>query len=446
MTSPQEQRTVHLLMRDDTHQFIATSTSDSDLPKYVVDLLADDTTVLAVARDLLPHLGLDTHIVECLVVEHEPVEGGDGYVAALVELASLDASRPLPEGWRWSPIAGVALTVEPELSSKLHVSLAGDPAPLNRPAWSDPDWYRRVVGWITATLSPIATGIQILPVRLWGIAAVVRVDSDAGRYWFKATCAHFWREPVTSLFLSEQVPNAVAHVVAVHVDEPWMLLEDVGTMTFAHSDVGDLRAIEALVGVQRTFFDRVDDLLAMGCQLRPLSALPSELGATLDLPSTDHFIDVSEHDRRNVIESLTNAVAVLGRHATQNTLVHGDFHPGNVAVVGDRAVIFDWSDAAVTHPLIDIPSWTSWYRDDPERIQAIWDAFRAAWGDGLPAALFEEHRIDMQIAACAYHTVSYARIVATMEPSRRQEHGHGLTEFWAMLTRAVQNRGHRVAL
>ena len=34
------------------------------------------------------------------------------------------------------------------------------------------------------------------------------------------------------------------------------------------------------------------------------------------------------------------------------SLVHGDLHPGNVSG-GDRPVIFDWTDACISHPYLD---------------------------------------------------------------------------------------------
>jgi aminoglycoside phosphotransferase (APT) family kinase protein len=38
------------------------------------------------------------------------------------------------------------------------------------------------------------------------------------------------------------------------------------------------------------------------------------------------------------------------------TLVHGDFHGGNIAMQGSTSIFFDWSDASVGHPFIDLIS------------------------------------------------------------------------------------------
>lgn len=36
-------------------------------------------------------------------------------------------------------------------------------------------------------------------------------------------------------------------------------------------------------------------------------------------------------------------------------LCHGDFHPGNILLTADRAVIIDWIDASRGNPLADVP-------------------------------------------------------------------------------------------
>ena len=48
------------------------------------------------------------------------------------------------------------------------------------------------------------------------------------------------------------------------------------------------------------------------------------------------------------------AVDELAALRSADTLVHGDLHPGNVAHEGDAVVLYDWSDAAVSHPFLDL--------------------------------------------------------------------------------------------
>ncbi|MBI1880332.1 MAG: phosphotransferase [Chloroflexi bacterium] len=44
----------------------------------------------------------------------------------------------------------------------------------------------------------------------------------------------------------------------------------------------------------------------------------------------------------------------LAGYSVPQTLVHGDLHTGNVALVEGKLLFFDWTDACVTHPFFDV--------------------------------------------------------------------------------------------
>ncbi|HET7072010.1 MAG TPA: phosphotransferase [Nocardioides sp.] len=45
------------------------------------------------------------------------------------------------------------------------------------------------------------------------------------------------------------------------------------------------------------------------------------------------------------------------------TLVHGDFHPWNITFGPDATRVFDWTDAAVSHPFVDLATFVFRTRD-----------------------------------------------------------------------------------
>jgi aminoglycoside phosphotransferase (APT) family kinase protein len=57
--------------------------------------------------------------------------------------------------------------------------------------------------------------------------------------------------------------------------------------------------------------------------------------------------DVSPEVRRE-------ALAVLASAPEMDTVCHGDFHPINIIVTEDRAVVIDWFDASRGDPAIDV--------------------------------------------------------------------------------------------
>jgi aminoglycoside phosphotransferase (APT) family kinase protein len=101
------------------------------------------------------------------------------------------------------------------------------------------------------------------------------------------------------------------------------------------------------------------------------------------------------------------------------TLVHGDLHVGNVARLDGELVYFDWTDACVANPFIDLLS-LYWEKDEDSRT-ALLDAYLDAW-DGVESP--ERLREAASLAAVViplHHAVSYQRIVAGLEPDAKVE-------------------------
>jgi aminoglycoside phosphotransferase (APT) family kinase protein len=101
------------------------------------------------------------------------------------------------------------------------------------------------------------------------------------------------------------------------------------------------------------------------------------------------------------------------------TLVHGDLHVGNVARIDGELAYFDWTDACVAHPFIDLLS-LQWEKDEAERT-ALLDAYLGAW-DGVESA--ERLRETARLAAIViplHHAVSYRTIAGAIEPSAGPE-------------------------
>jgi hypothetical protein len=61
--------------------------------------------------------------------------------------------------------------------------------------------------------------------------------------------------------------------------------------------------------------------------------------------------------------------------------------------------------------------------------------------DVLPPATWLELRPTLEGIAGAYHVVSYAGIVRSLDRLRRPEHGGGMTEFFGFLDAAVSDAG-----
>ena len=119
-----------------------------------------------------------------------------------------------------------------------------------------------------------------------------------------------------------------------------------------------------------------------------------------------------------MVAQLESRCEELDEGPLPQTLVHGDLHPWNVMVDGDELRIFDWSDACVSHPLFDLPTFLT-RTDDPSAREKLLDAYLDVWSD---IALRDELRAAYVLAlplAHVHHAISYLRITAALEPDDR---------------------------
>ena len=116
-----------------------------------------------------------------------------------------------------------------------------------------------------------------------------------------------------------------------------------------------------------------------------LNLFGAELESLVTNEATSPRLDRASRDR--LVANLPwyrESIAQLQAGPVPETLVHGDFHPWNVHRDGDHLVIFDWSDAAITKPFVDVMTWATWLAHDPRARDALWQSFGDVWADVLP--------------------------------------------------------------
>lgn len=255
----------------------------------------------------------------------------------------------------------------------------GAPVPELRSAWACPGWLAGVRAW---------AGLPLQHVRQWPLSAVLR----SGDVWFKAVFPLFHHEPAVTQALASTHPGAVPEVLRIEPERGWMLMREL-----RGGDPTDLTAPLRVLGeIQRAWCDRTGELLALGAPDRRLTVLEAQVAELVEdaTPDLAHAVPALEAACRDA----------AGLPAT---LVHGDFHSGNAVVDDDgRAVLFDWSDACVSHPLFDLHLYV--FGDDDD--SALVDAYSAGWGEDVHDAL-----VRARAPSCLHQAVSYRAIQAGSE-------------------------------
>ena len=442
MTQPELE--CHLLIPNtDRSSVVVRATDVGVLLPMVVPMLYDgDTLVTALLRHLNASWGLDLVVLETYLPP--PHEEQPTIRPALAVFDAPIEEWSIPAGLGWWPIEDLRPVthelVAPRIDSWLQEWKSDSEIPDRRPRWSRPGWHAAATAWISDALEVAGrrqdAAIEVR--RLWGISAVMRASTTDGSAWFKAVFTLFHHEPQVTTELERIVATAVPHVIASDAPRGWLLLDDAGTRPTENEADFEilLAAIHSLVGVQADTLDRLSRFLEIGCPHRPLSALADALADVMADSVELEGPSVAPGRVAEVLDWVRDHATWLEAAGLPEALVHGDFHPGNIARRRHGPVILDWSDAAVSHPLMDIGAW---FGEVEDRI--LRDRFWRGWLDALTRLGWVEGlRDEMEPVfglAAAYQAVSYAWILRGLEPAHRYQVSDGFREFWAELDARV---------
>ena len=262
--------------------------------------------------------------------------------------------------------------------------------PARRPEWFSASWYVDVDAWIDAELAArgrTRTGMTV-PVKVWSLSAVLRVPCEPAPVWFKASCRHFHAEPALTRLVVDMLPEHAPPVLAVDEDRGWLLMEDMSGADEEHEDspppgmgaaAGHIAATRQLRSLEH-----LDDIETAGVPVRGLTetmhGFDEVLATSVELAELTPDELAAARAVRNDVHAVVEELAALG---LPDTLVHGDLHPGNIAHDGDSLVLYDWSDAAVSHPLLDLVHLSHRLPDDEagQARAAYAEVWRASYGD-----------------------------------------------------------------
>jgi hypothetical protein len=218
--------------------------------------------------------------------------------------------------------------------------------------WAAAGWRERAEAWIGERLdahglAPAGT-VEEVKIRPW--SAVLRAPTQAGDVYFKANLPTLANEPELTRLLHRICPEHVLDVLADDQAEGWMLQRDGGPTLGSRLDGSDdLDRLERMLGVyaelQVRTAARVDELLAARAPDRRLPAL-RRLFEELVAAAHPHLLGLAGR--------VGDMAAALDAFGLPAAIDHSDLHAWNVLAPGDRYVVFDWHEAAVTHPFFSM--------------------------------------------------------------------------------------------
>ncbi|TME23675.1 MAG: hypothetical protein E6I75_29140 [Chloroflexi bacterium] len=104
----------------------------------------------------------------------------------------------------------------------------------------------------------------------------------------------------------------------------------------------------------------------------------------------------------------------------EDTLVHGDFHPGNFRGDGSALTLLDWGDSGVGHPLLDQAAFLD--RIPGDALQAVRDHWFRLWRTFAPGSDPAHASALLGPIAAARQALVYQGFLDRIEPTEHAYH------------------------
>lgn len=329
------------------------------------------------------HYGLRVFTAKCLIDDYN-TEKRRGQRVYLLENMDPDWE---PQGdFAWLPVREVSLL---KLTDNWLQTIVDDwyrwqlEKPPLRVPWSRRGWFHQVESWIELELERLLMPPKapMKQHRAWVRSCVCRIETDRSKLFFKAVPSMFSYEPVITRVLASRYPGLAPEVLAVHVDNAWMLMRDLGGHRLAENEDIDVweAALRAYSNLQVDLAQHTKTMVSLGVPDRNVDQLAMQIEYLLaDLP--EELLLDEEDELKGVSTQLRNMCYELLDHAIPQSLSHGDLWAGNIFLrdSGDFT-FFDWSDSSVSHPFFDMPFFLANLTAKIEQVQGAYDRLLLAY-------------------------------------------------------------------
>ncbi|HEV7407832.1 MAG TPA: aminoglycoside phosphotransferase family protein [Bradyrhizobium sp.] len=348
----------------------------------------------------------------------------------VIVLRLLDAELDQPHGGRVTYLAEVA---EPVRAQQWTGVLDDQP---RRHAFARPGGPTADLAWARALLAerglrPTAPPTQV---RTWNLSSLWRMPVEGQTAWLKVVPHFFAHEgALLARMAGARVPAVLGH------DGGRMLLAEIAGKDLYAAELPLLNEmVNLLVELQRSWGGRVEELLALG--------LPDWRGPALGAA----IADVVERTREEIAveDRVTLADFVRGLPGRfddvascgfKDSLVHGDFHPGNFRGDGRSLTLLDWGDSGVGHPLLDQPAFLDAIPNDA--VGAVRAHWLQQWREAVPGTDPARASVLLAPIAAARQVVIYRRFLDNIEPSEQPYHRADPAK-WLNRTAALVREGN----
>ena len=335
-------------------------TSSWDLPS--VDVFPHRRLAEQLTREVGRILGVPAY---CLLLSPVARNGASGEAKYTI-MEAVRQNDHAPRGGFWVPRASLshwielaqARVVEDLLAQLDTYATGGKLGPFARPSW-----FRELITWAQRQLGPLGLTLTggFRQLNASPTFSLIRLETDSGAVWFKATGKPNGRELSVTITLARLFPGSVPTLLGIH--EAWngwlseeatgiSLGETSGLVAWerAASELAELQ-IKSIGNTAQLLGSELKDLRAprLTERIDPFLAHMRDLMAAQEKPAP---APLDESQLALLAETLRESCVESERSGFPDTLGHVDLNPGNILVSGRRCTFLDWAEGCVAHPVL----------------------------------------------------------------------------------------------
>jgi len=317
--------------------------------------------------------------------------------------------------------------------------------------WQDPAWKKEAQNWIRAQAKDQSIDIigEVEQTHSYPWSTVLRVLTNVGTLFFKATAAETIYESALTQMLANWYPDCMPELIAVDTRRGWMLMRDGGEQLRASirpaQDITPWQpVITRYAELQIGLAEHVSEILALGIPDYRPAALPVlftkllEDKESLMIDQEKGLTSAEFQQLQNMTPRFEQICAGLTAFGIPESLNHGDFHDGNVLLKNGRITFFDWGDASVTHPFVSLRTFfvsiemalkLDDYAFTPE-MSGLLDRYLEPWQKfASKEALLSAYRQSKPVASIA-KTLAWHQTISRLDGALREEYAGIVPELF----------------
>lgn len=342
------------------------------------------------------------------------VEGARArFGVAITVLRMLEVGAPGPSG---VVITYLAETPGPAPAAARPWDGVLDEQPL-RLAYARPGGPAADLAWAAKVLAGHGLAFDAPPyqARTWNLSSLWRLSAGGRTFWLKVTPPFMAFEgALIEALAGGPVPALIAR------DGARILMPEIpGGDCYGATEPLLSQMVDLISPLQREWIGRTDELLRMGLNDWRAAALAAAIAETFERNAEQLAPEVRAR-LAPFVGALDRRLAEAAACGPPETLVHGDFHPGNLRWDGAALTLLDWGDAGVGHPLLDEPAFLERVPpEDAPRLRARW---HAAWRAAAPGSDPARAAALLAPIAALRQAVVYQGFLDRIEPSEHPYH------------------------